>query len=73
MFRDSLDIAADSDKRLCARIILVTGDTDCIPAMKHRRKSGIQIVLIVFPDNRPAPELLEQTDYKRKILWPLQN
>jgi uncharacterized LabA/DUF88 family protein len=69
--RIGLDIATYSDKRLTDRIILVTGDTDCIPAMKHGRKSGIQMVLIVLPGHQPAPELFEHADYKRTIPWPV--
>jgi uncharacterized LabA/DUF88 family protein len=69
--RIGLDIATYSDKRLTDRIILVTGDTDCIPAMKHGRKSGIQVVLVVLPGHRPAPELFEHADYNRTIPWPV--
>lgn len=52
------------------RVILLTGDTDCVPAMKHVRKAGLQVVLVVLPDHRPAPELLWHTDIERKIAWP---
>ncbi|MBI4877328.1 MAG: hypothetical protein HY822_22100 [Acidobacteria bacterium] len=49
---------------------IVTGDTDCIPATKHGRKSGIQIVLVELPGLRLAPELLAHVDFKRVIVWP---
>lgn len=69
--RIGLDIATYADDRLADRIILITGDTDCIPAMKHGRKSGIQMILISLPGQRLAPELYEHADFKRTIPWPV--
>lgn len=71
--RIGLDIASYSATRAIDRIILMTGDTDCIPAMKHGRKSGLQIVLITFPGHRVAAEMFEHADYKREIAWPEQD
>jgi uncharacterized LabA/DUF88 family protein len=68
--RIGLDIAAYSAARSLDRIILLSGDTDCIPAMKQGRKAGIQIILATLPNHRVAPELLEHSDYERKIAWP---
>lgn len=69
--RIGLDIASYSDGKLADRIILVTGDTDCIPAMKHGRKAGLQVVLVSLPGRTPAPELLWHADFHRKIPWPV--
>jgi len=44
-----LDMANFSKERSVDRIILVSGDTDCLPAMKHCRIAGLQIILIIFP------------------------
>ncbi len=68
--RIGLDIATYSTNRAIDRIILLSNDTDCIPAMKHGRKAGIQIVLVTFPNCKAAPELLEHCDYERKVAWP---
>ena len=65
-----IDIANLSANRSVERIALATNDTDCIPAMKHARRSGLQIALICFPGFRPAPELLAHTDFRRDIQWP---
>ena len=46
--RIGLDMAILAERRLIDRLILITGDTDMIPAMKHCRKQAIQIVLIAF-------------------------
>jgi len=70
--RIGLDIASYSGSKAIDRIILASGDTDCIPAMKHGRKAGIQIVLVTFPDYKIAAELLEHADYKREVTWPKQ-
>lgn len=43
--RLGLDIAALAHKRLVKRIVLVTGDSDFVPAAKHARREGIDVVL----------------------------
>jgi uncharacterized LabA/DUF88 family protein len=68
--RIGLDIAAYSAEHLASRIILITNDTDCVPAMKFARKAGLQTVLIQAANCRPAPELVAHTDFKRPIGWP---
>jgi uncharacterized LabA/DUF88 family protein len=70
--RIGLDIANFADARSVDRVILVTGDTDCLPAMKHARISGLQIVLVTFPDRTVAPELLWHADFERRVAWPAQ-
>jgi uncharacterized LabA/DUF88 family protein len=68
--RIGIDIANLSANRSVEVIALATNDTDCIPALKHARHSGLQIALICFPGFRPAPELLAHTDFRREIQWP---
>lgn len=68
--RIGLDMAIFSENKSIDVIALVTNDTDCIPAMKHARKSGIQIALAVIPGYTPAPELLSHSDFKYSINWP---
>lgn len=52
------------------RIILITNDTDLVPAMKLARISGIQVVLVNFPNYFLAPELTWHSDFKRDVEWP---
>jgi uncharacterized LabA/DUF88 family protein len=61
--RIGLDMATLSANRSIDLIALVTNDTDCIPAMKHARRAGLQMALAVVPGNRPAPELLAHSDF----------
>lgn len=68
--RIGLDIATYSGTRAVERIILATGDTDCIPAMKHGRKSGLQVAIVRFPNSTIAPELLAHSDFARVVGWP---
>jgi uncharacterized LabA/DUF88 family protein len=68
--RIGLDIALMSDKKVVDKIILISGDTDCVPAMKYGRKAGIQIVVVRFPNSTIAPELLEHADFARDVAWP---
>lgn len=68
--RIGLDIAAYSAGHLAQRILLVTNDTDCVPAMKFARKAGLQTVLVRVPNCRPAPELVAHADFLRVVGWP---
>lgn len=70
--RIGLDIANHAAMRSVDRIVLVSGDTDCLPAMKHARISGLQIVLVTFPNHSVAPELLWHSDFERRVAWPAQ-
>jgi uncharacterized LabA/DUF88 family protein len=68
--RIGLDIAAYSALRDVDRIGLVTADTDCVPAMKLARKSGVQVVLIALPGGTTPSELAQHADYVRPVAWP---
>ena len=68
--RIGLDIALYANAHTVDRIALITQDTDCVPAMKHARRAGLQIVLIKLPNSTIAPELLEHSDFCRSIGWP---
>jgi len=69
--RIGLDIATISALGTVDCIVLITNDTDCVPAMKLGRKAGLQIVLMVFPGQRAAPELVHYSDYHRPLAgWP---
>ena len=65
--RIGLDIATFSYERTVERIILVTGDTDFIPAMKMARRSGLQVVLVQLVKLSHVWGLLPHTDIVRKI------
>ncbi len=68
--RIGLDMAIFSENKIVDSVTLITNDTDCVPAMKHARRSGLQISLIVVPDCNPAPELIAHSDFVRSIAWP---
>ena len=68
--RIGLGMAIISGNRYVDLIALASNDTDCIPAMKHARRSGIQIALVAVPGCRPTPELLAHCDLHRAIAWP---
>jgi len=68
--RIGLDIAAYAANRSVERIVLVSNDTDCVPALKYGRRAGLQTVLIQPPSVRLAPELLAHSDFKRPVAWP---
>lgn len=68
--RIGLDMANFCTTKSVERLILLTGDTDCLPAMKHCRIEGLQLVLATLPNRKPAPELLWHCDIRRTIKWP---
>lgn len=68
--RIGLDIAAYSDNHAVDRIILVSGDTDCVPALKYGRRAGLQTVLIEPAKERLAPELFAHADFRRIVALP---
>ena len=70
--RLGLDIATNAVNRTVDRVILITGDTDCLPAMKFARTAGLQIVLIELPGERLARELYWHCDLARPVAWPNQ-
>lgn len=61
-----LDVAWLASKRIVERIILVTADSDFIPAMKFARREGVQIVLIPMK-GIPKFELKEHADIIRSV------
>jgi uncharacterized LabA/DUF88 family protein len=68
--RIGLDIALYAANQAVNRIILVSNDTDCLPALKLGRRSGLQIVIVQLPTTHVTPELLSHADYKRIVTWP---
>lgn len=69
--RIGLGIATFCTTKAVQRIALITNDTDCIPAMKFGRKEGLQVILMSFPGQTPAPELLHHADFHRRVeTWP---
>ncbi len=70
--RLGLDIASYAATRSVDRIILLTGDTDCLPAMKLARTAGLQVVMVKLPRQTIGQELLWHSDLQRKVEWPEQ-
>jgi uncharacterized LabA/DUF88 family protein len=68
--RIGLDVAHFCTTRAVERIVMITNDTDFVPAMKYARIAGLQIVVGSFPQSRVASELLEHADFKRPLAWP---
>ena len=65
-----LDVAAYSYGRLVERIILVSNDTDCVPALKMARKNGLQTV-VAYPEGASvAAELRYHADFIRSVEFP---
>jgi uncharacterized LabA/DUF88 family protein len=70
--RIGLDIASMSELNSVDRIVLVSADTDMVPAMKHARKAGIEVVIVQLPP--PAQTLhksiLSHSDLVRSVTLP---
>lgn len=57
-----LDVAWLSSKRIVDKMIVVTGDTDFIPALKHARREGVNVAVVEFSSNKLSPSLKEHSD-----------
>lgn len=68
--RLGIDIANFTISKAVDRIVLISGDTDCVPAMKYGRISGLQVVIVGLPKNVPSPELRRHADEYREVQWP---
>jgi len=65
--RIGIDVAALAIKRHVDRIVLLSGDSDMIPAMKLARREGIQVCVVQVGDQRIISDLIEDADFLRKI------
>ena len=72
--RIGLDIATFAHARIIERIVLVSGDTDMVPAIKLARTAGIEVIIVQLP--KPVLDLhsslLAHSDMVRSVDWPLQ-
>ena len=65
-----LDVAWLSSKSIVERIILVTADSDFIPAMKFARREGVQVILVTLGHNLLKKEMREHSDELRAVAYP---
>lgn len=56
-----LDIAWISFQKIASRIVMVTGDSDFLPAIKLARRQGIQVFLLTL-EHGVSPELKDNAD-----------
>jgi uncharacterized LabA/DUF88 family protein len=68
--RLGLDIALFCQTRAVDRIVLMTNDTDTVPAMKYARRAGLQVVLVEVDSSHLASELPAHADFIRPVMWP---
>lgn len=70
--RVGLDIATFAEKRSVDRIVLVSGDQDMIPAMKHARKAGLEIGTVQMPHPVLGLHrgLVAHSDFVRQVALP---
>jgi uncharacterized LabA/DUF88 family protein len=70
--RIGLDIAEFAEKKTVERIVVVSGDTDMVPALKRARKAGLEVGVVQLP--APAinlhDDLLAHSDFVRAVAWP---
>ena len=55
--RIGLDIASITAKKLCTKLVLISGDIDMIPAMKTARKDGVHVYWHSMDDGRYGSNL----------------
>lgn len=54
------------------RVLLISGDTDMVPAMKHARKHGLEVIVAAIPTSprHVHDELRAHSDVVRETGWP---
>jgi uncharacterized LabA/DUF88 family protein len=65
-----LDVAWLASKSIVERIVLVTSDSDFIPAMKFARREGVQIVLVTMGHRLIKRELKVHANELRSVDYP---
>ena len=65
-----LDIAWLASKRIVERIVLVTADSDFVPAMKFARRKGVEVVLVTMGHTLVKRELKVHADELRSVVYP---
>jgi len=67
--RIGIDVATLSLKRTSERVILFSGDTDMIPAMKLARREGLQVYIVEMPiwKNAMSRQMIEDSDGVRLL------
>ena len=69
--RIGLDIVTMTESRGAELVVLLTGDTDMIPAMKLARGRGLQMAGLDLPNRKINPELKSHLDLFRQLAaWP---
>jgi len=63
-----LDVAHISYNKLADRVLILTCDTDIIPAMKVARINGLQVIWACCPDVQPTSNVIKKhSDFIREI------
>ena len=65
-----LDVAWLASKGIVDRIVLVTADSDFVPAMKFARREGVQVVLVPMDHVMVKTDLLIHCDEVRTVVFP---
>jgi uncharacterized LabA/DUF88 family protein len=65
-----LDVAWLSSKAIVERIVLVTADSDFIPAMKFARREGVQVILVTLGHQQVNQEMKVHADELRSVDYP---
>lgn len=57
-----LDVAWLSSRRIVEKMVIVTGDTDFVPALKHARREGVNVAVVEFSHTKLSPAIKEHSD-----------
>lgn len=75
--RLGIDISNIAYEKTYDRLLIITGDSDMIPALKEARKAGVQVVLYQLPyteqrahRDKLKHELRAHSDFVRDATWP---
>ena len=67
------DLVIQSAKRLISHAILITGDSDFIPAIQIAQSEGVHITLFYAENSMPHDELLDAVDARKLLTQDMIN
>jgi uncharacterized LabA/DUF88 family protein len=65
-----IDMLRMLDTKAADRLIVVTSDSDLIPALDLARQGGMQVIGVDFPNGPLHGEILSHFDLVREVDWP---
>lgn len=65
--RIGMDIACMALRQLVDTVVIITGDSDILPAMKLARREGVRVYIVAFKERKLTDDLIIHSDHKVEV------